>query len=90
MILETFAATYIYVGAIAYLASDNPVHVTGASNWTETVASATRVHPVPESNIRKISPNVDRSEDMKYIMQAQSEHNSIWATGDETFEDWAK
>ena len=87
MILETFAAAYIYVGAIAYLASDNPVQVT---NSTETVASATRVHPVPESNIRKISPNVDRSEDMKYIMQAQSEHNSIWATGDETFEDWAK
>ena len=48
MILETFAATYIYLGAIAYLASDNPVQVTRAPTPTETAASAPPMHPTPE------------------------------------------
>ena len=90
MILETFAATYIYVGAIAYLASDSPVQVTRALNPTETASSTPSMYPAPNSSIRRISPNFDGSEDTKYLMQAQSEHNSIWATGEERFEDWAK
>jgi len=90
MILETFAATYIYVGAIAYLASDNSAPINRALNPTETAASAPPMHPTPDSSIGRISPNVDGSEDTKYLMQAQSEHTSIWATGEERFEDWAK
>ena len=88
--METVAATYIYIGAIAYLASDNPVQVTGAPNPTKTAASARPMHPTPDYRIGKISPNVDSSENTRYLMQAQSEHNSIWATGEERFEDWAK
>ena len=90
MILETFAATYIYVGAIAYLASDNPVQVTGTPNPAEAEASAPPMHPISDSSIGKISPNVDGSEDTRYLIQAQREHNTIWATGEERFEDWAK
>ena len=90
MILETFAATYLYVGSIAYLASDNPISINRALNPTETIASAPPMHPTPDSSIGKISPDVDGSEDTKYLMQAQSEHTSIWATGEERFEDWAK
>ena len=90
MILETFAATYIYVGAIAYLASDNPVQVTRALNPTETASSTPPMHPAPDSSIGRISPNIDGSENTRYLMQAQSEHNRIWATGEERFEDWAK
>ena len=87
MILETFAAAYIYVGAIAYLASDSPVQ---ATNSTETAASGRPIHPTPDSSIGKISPNIGGSEDTRDLMQAQSEHNSILATGEERFEDWAK
>ena len=90
MILETFAATYIYVGAIAYLASDNPVQITRPLNPTETASSTAPMYPAPDSSIGRISPNVDGSEDTRYLTQAQSEHNSIWATGEERFEDWAK
>ena len=90
MILETFAATYIYAGAIAYLASDNPVPINRALNPTETASSTPPVYPAPDSSIRRISPNFDGSEDTKYLMQAQSEYNSIWATDEERFEDWAK
>ena len=90
MILETFAATYIYVSAIAYLGSDNPVQITRALNPTETTSSTPPMHPTPDSSIGKISRNVDGSEDTRYLIQAQREHNSIWATGEERFEDWAK
>ena len=90
MILETFAATYIYVGAIAYLESDNSAPINRALNPTETASSTPPMYPAPDSSIGRISPNVDGSEDTKYLMQAQSEHNSIWATDEEGFEDWAK
>ena len=90
MILETFAATYIYVGAIAYLASDNSAPINRALNPTETASSTPPMYPAPDSRIGRISPNVDGSEDTKYLMQARSEHNSIWATDEERFEDWAK
>ena len=90
MILETFAATYIYVGAIAYLASDNSAPINRALNPTETASGTPPTYPAPDSSIGRISPNVDGSEDTQYLMQAQSEHNSIWATDEERFEDWAK
>ena len=90
MILEIFTATYIYAGAIAYLASDNPVLNNRALNPTETASSTPPVYPTPDSSIGRISPNVVSSEDTKYLTQAQSEHNSIWVTGEERFEDWAK
>ena len=90
MVLETFAAAYLYVGAIAYLSSDSPVQVTRALNPTETASSTPPMYPAPDSRIGRISPNVDGSEDAKYPMQAQSEHTSIGAAGEERFENWAK
>ena len=41
MILETIAAASIYTGAIAYLASDNPVQATAPSSQSRVEMNAT-------------------------------------------------
>ena len=89
MILETITATSIYVGAITYLASDNPAQFTGALKTPVIAAYAKPLHSVSDGRVGG-APNVDGFEHLRYIMLAQREHINIWAKDDGEFEEWAK
>ena len=90
MILETIAAASIYTGAIAYLASDNPVQATIPSSQSSVEMKATLASSDLNARAGLRSFTTDASGHIKYTSQSQTKHESIWAKKGEKFKDWAK
>ena len=90
MILETIAAASIYSGAIAYLASDNPVQATAPSSQSSVEMKATLASSDLNARAGLRSFTTDASGHIKYTDHAPIKHESIWARGDGKFQDWAK
>ena len=90
MILETIAAASIYTGAIAYLASDNPVQVTAPSNQSSVEMKATLASSDLNARAGLRSFTTDASGRIRYADQSPAKHESIWAKENGKFEDWAK
>ena len=91
MILETIIATSIYSGAIAYLASDNPVQAIAPVSQPKVKMKAT----LASSNLNAAraglrSFTTDASGRIRYADQSPAKHESIWAKEDGKFENWAK
>ena len=90
MILETIAAASIYTGAIAYLASDNPVQVTAPSSQSNVEMQATLASSDLDARAGLRSFTTDASGRIRYADQSPAKHETIWAKEDGKFEDWAK
>jgi len=90
MILETIAAASIYTGAIAYLASDNPVQVTAPSSQSRVEMKATLASSDLDARAGLRSFTTDALGRIRYADQSLSKHEIIWAKEDGKFEDWAK
>ena len=90
MILETIAAASIYLGAIAYLASDNPVQATTPSSQSRVEMKATLASSDLNARAGLRSFTTDTSGHIRYADQSPAKHESIWAKEDGNFEDWAK
>ena len=90
MILETIAAASIYTGAIAYLASDNPVQATAPSSRSRVEMKATLASSDLDARAGLRSFTTDNSGRIRYADQSLSKHEIIWAKEDGKFEDWAK
>ena len=90
MILETIAAASIYSGAIAYLASDNPVQAMAPVSQPKVEMKATLASSDLNARAGLRSFTTYASGHIKYTDQVPIEHESIWARGDGKFKDWAK
>ena len=90
MILETIAAASIYSGAIAYLASDNPVQATAPSSQSIVEMKTPLASSDLNARAGLRSFTTDASGHIRYADQSPDKHESIWAKEDDTFEDWAK
>ena len=90
MILETIAAASIYTGAIAYLASDNPVQATPPSSQSRVEMKATLASSDLDARAGLRSFTTDASGRIRYADQSPARHETIWAKEDGKFEDWAK
>ena len=90
MILETIAAASIYTGAIAYLASDNPVQAAPPSSQSNVEMKATLASSDLDARAGLRSFTTDASGRIRYADQSPAKHESIWAKEDGKFEDWAK
>ena len=90
MILETIAAASIYTGAIAYLASDNPVQAAPPSSQSNVEMKATLASSDLNARAGLRSFTTDASGHIRYADQSPAKHESIWAKEDGKFEDWAK
>ncbi len=90
MILETIAAASIYLGAIAYLASDNPVQATAPSSQSILEMEPTLASSDLNARAGLRSFTTDASGHIRYADQSPAKHESIWAKEDGNFEDWAK
>ena len=90
MILETIAAASIYTGAIAYLASDNPVQATAPSSQSSVEMKATLASSDLNARAGLRSFTTDASGRIRYADQSPAKHESIWAKEDGKFENWAK
>ena len=90
MILETIAAASIYTGAIAYLASDNPVQVAAPSSQSNVEMKATLASSELNARAGLRSFTTDASGRIRYADQSPAKHETIWSKEDGKFEDWAK
>ena len=90
MILETIAAASIYTGAIAYLASDNPVQAAPPSSQSNVEMKATLASSDLDARAGLRSFTTDASGRIRYADQSPAKHESIWAKENGKFEDWAK
>ena len=90
MILETIAAASIYTGAIAYLASDNPIQAAAPSSQSNVEMKATLASSDLNARAGLRSFTTDASGRIRYADQSPAKHESIWAKKDGKFEDWAK
>ena len=90
MILETIAAASIYTGAIAYLASDNPVKAAAPSSQSNVEMKATLASSELNARAGLRSFTTDASGRIRYADQSPAKHETIWAKEDCKFEDWAK
>ena len=90
MILETIAAASIYTGAIAYLASDNPVQAAPPSIQSRVEMKATLASSDLDARAGLRSFTTDASGRIRYADQSPARHETIWAKEDGKFEDWAK
>ena len=90
MILETIAAASIYTGAIAYLASDNPVQAAPPSSQSRVEMKATLANSELNARAGLRSFTTDASGRIRYADQSPAKHESIWAKDDGKFEEWAK
>ena len=90
MILETIAAASIYSGAIAYLASENPIQATASSNPSRVEMKATLASSDLNARAGLRSFTTDASRRIRYADQSPPKHETIWAKEDGKFEDWAK
>ena len=90
MILESITIASIYTGAIAYLASDNPVQATDPSSQSRVEMKATLASSDLNARAGLRSFTTDASGHIKYTDQAPIKHESIWARGISKFDDWAK
>tara|TARA_Y100001960_G_scaffold127186_1_gene135572 strand:- start:398 stop:670 length:273 start_codon:yes stop_codon:yes gene_type:complete len=90
MILETIAAASIYLGAIAYLASDNPVQATAPSSQSRVEMKATLASSDLNARAGLRSFTTDASGRIRSADQSPTKNESIWAKEDGKFEDWAK
>ena len=90
MILETIAAASIYTGAIAYLASDNPVQAAAPSSQSRVEMNATLASSDLDARAGLRSFTTDASGRIRYADQSPAKHETIWAKKDGKFEDWAK
>ena len=87
MILETIAAASIYTGAIAYLASDNPVQATAPSSQSNVEMKATLASSELNARAGLRSFTTDASDRIRYADQSPDKHESVWAK-DEPFAKW--
>ena len=90
MILETIAAASIYTGAIAYLASDNPVQAAPPSSQSNVEMQATLASSDLDARAGLRSFTTDASGRIRYADQSPAKHETIWVKEDGKFEDWAK
>ena len=90
MILETIAAASIYTGAIAYLASDNPVQVTAPSSQSRVETKAALASSELNARAGLRSFTTDASGSIRYAGKSPAKHKTIWAKEEGKFEDWAK
>ena len=90
MILETIAAASIYTGAIAYLASDNPVQAAPPLSQSRVEMKATLASSDLDARAGLRSFTTDASGRIRYADQSPAKHESIWAKEEGKFEDWAK
>jgi len=90
MILETIAAASIYSGAIAYLASDNPVQAMAPVSEPKVEMKTPLARSDLNARAGLRSFTTDASGRIRYTDQSLTKHESIWAKKDGTFEDWAK
>ena len=90
MILETIVATSIYSGAIAHLASDNPVQAMAPVSPPKVEMKTTLASSDLNARAGLRSFTTDASGHIKYTDQSQTKHESIWAKEDGKFENWAK
>ena len=90
MILETIAAASIYTGAIAYLASDNPVQAAPPSSQSRVEMKATLASSELNARAGLRSFTTDASGRIRYADQSPAKHESIWAKDEGKFEEWAK
>ena len=90
MILETIAAASIYTGAIAYLASDNPVQAAPPLSQSRVEMKATLASSDLDARAGLRSFTTDASGRIRYADQSPAKHETIWEKEDGKFEDWAK
>ena len=90
MILESIVATSIYTGAIAYLASDNPVQVMAPSSQSSVETKATLASSDLNARVGLRSFTTDTSGRIRYADQSPAKYEIIWTKEDGKFEDWAK
>ena len=90
MILETIAAASIYTGAIAYLASDNPVQAAPPLSQSRVEMKATLASSDLKARAGLRSFTTDASGRIRYADQSPAKHESIWAKDEGKFEEWAK
>ena len=90
MILESITIASIYTGAIAYLASDNPVQATDPSSQSRVEMKATLASSDLNARAGLRSFTTDASGRIRYADQSPAKHESIWAKENGKFEDWAK
>ena len=90
MVFESLVAASIYSGAIAYLASDNPVPAVSSSSPSRSETKATLVSSDLDARAGLRSFTTDASGRIRYADQSPIKHESIWAKEDGKFEDWAK
>ena len=90
MILETIAAASIYTGAIAYLASDNPVQAAPPSSQSNVEMKATLASSELNASAGLRSFTTDASGRIRYADQSPAKHESIWAKDEGKFKEWAK
>ena len=90
MILETIAAASIYTGAIAYLASDNPVQAAPPSSQSNVEMQATLASSDLDARAGLRSFTTDASGQIRYADHSPAKYKSIWAKEDGKFENWAK
>ena len=90
MIFETIAAASIYTGAIAYLASDNPVKAAPPSSQSRVEMKATLESLDLKAHAGLRSFTTDASGRIRYADQSPTKRESIWEEEDGKFEDWAK
>ena len=88
--METIAAAPIYTGAIAYLASDNPVQAAAPSSQSNVELKATLASADLNVRARLRSFTTDASGRIRYADQSPAKHESIWAKDEGKFKEWAK